>query len=72
VDLILRFFVLEKYTCQSIGIPQDISISQVLIHYYLHQLDKILKEMWYFSQEGEQHLKVYYVTYANTILLDIP
>ena len=34
--------------------------------------DKILKEVWYFSQEGEQPLKVYYARYADTILLGIP
>lgn len=73
VDLVLRFLVRgKKYRCQSIGIPQDTPISQVLIQCYLHQLDKILKEVWYFSQEGEQPLKVYYARYADTILLGIP
>lgn len=73
VDLVPRFLVRgKKYRCQSIGIPQDTSISQVLIQCYLHQLDKILKEVWYFSQEGEQPLKVYYARYADTILLGIP
>jgi len=73
VDLVQRFLVRgKKYRCQSIGIPQDTSISQVLIQCYLHQLDKILKEVWYFSQEGEQPLKVYYARYADTILLGIP
>lgn len=38
----------------------------------MYQLDKILKEVWYFSQEGEQPLKVYYARYADTILLGIP
>jgi hypothetical protein len=73
MDLVLRFLVRgKKYICQSIGILQDTSISQVLIKCYLHQLDKIIKEVWYFSQEGEQPLKVYYARYADTILLGIP
>lgn len=73
VELVMRFLVRgKKYRCKSIGLPQGSSISQVLMTFYLHQLDKIFLEEWDIYQEEEQPVRVYYARYAETILLGIP
>jgi len=62
----------QNYRCQSIGMPQDTTISQVIVQFYLHQLDKIFQEVQYFDDESSQPVRVYYARYAGNIMLGIP
>ena len=65
-----------NYACTQVGIPQGSPVSPVLIHFFLHQLDKGFESLEISVQGPEEDiewsLRIYYARYADDILFGIP